>query len=70
MRSLLSTDIFTFCRGLDRLGQPTLLQAFRQACDEVGLNWGEPKPEPPRDWPRFPIVPFKRKKANSSEEDE
>lgn len=70
VRAVLSSHAFTFCRGLERLGQPTLLKAFREGCDEVGLNWGEPPPKPPRDWPRIPFSSFKRKKTGNSEEDE
>lgn len=59
IRSVLSSHTFTFCRGLELLGQPALLQAFRSACEEVGLHWAPPSPDrTPKNWPRLPIVPF------------
>lgn len=42
IRDNLPSRAYIICRGLDRLGQPTLLYAFQRACDFAGIGWAVP----------------------------
>lgn len=60
IRALLPERAYIFCRGLEKLGQPTLLGRFQQACDVAGISWSEPQPSDAlikNNWPRFPNNP-------------
>lgn len=54
IRSVLSYHAYLFCRGLEKLGQPTLLANFHLACDTAGVSYAEPPPpdpSQPMNWP-------------------
>jgi hypothetical protein len=56
IRAVLSERAYLFCRGLEKLGQPTLLASFRLACDNAGVSYAEPPPPDPSkatNWPTF-----------------
>lgn len=42
IREVLPLRPYIFCRGLEKLGQPTLLDDLRRACEKAGISWAEP----------------------------
>lgn len=65
MRVVLSEHAYIFCRGLEKLGQRTLLAALRIACDEVGISWAEPPPPGPSKARMLPLFPKRKGSAKA-----